>query len=492
MFRATSLKVARLKKIDVEGAELAEMDIKIITVHGTFASHPSDHGDAWWQKDSPFIRAVSTRLQNTPTIIPFHWSGSNKELDRREAGDELFHLISREIEADSSPIVLISHSHGGNVVAFALDNFPYHEREALKEPLSIKQLSKRWFHERYINMRTAASAGRVAGWITVGTPFIRFAPRSRFRSLAHHSASIRYWIVVFSLLALGLLLWQSVGFVFLLLAFLAFLLALGQTFDSSPRLTSSMTWGKSATLLLNRWLGISSRLDEAFWSLQTSITQSIRIPGRVITDSLAVSVKFFIDIAFLAGIVYLGATNRAELRSIFVSRQFTRAGSQIEIVAMIVVGYVGALLLVRPVIRRLIEPICGAFLTRTFANVTKGAAFGVDPAAILPISVERTPQWAPRDCLMLDEAADERILMGIRPDREAFVISLYGLIGEGREMSALVDVAFRDPFLVHNRYFSEESVIATVVKFIGESIERSPLSGLEDDAEQQRQEYIKW
>jgi hypothetical protein len=469
------------------------MNIKIITVHGTFASQPSDHGEAWWQKDSAFIRAVSERLQNTLTIIPFHWSGRNSELDRRAAGDKLFQLILREIKDDSSPIVLISHSHGGNVVAFALDNFPYQEREAHKEPMSVKRLTKEWFHEKYVNMRTAASAGRVAGWITVGTPFIRFARRSRFRDLAHHSTTIRYSIVALLLVALGLLTWpRSVGIVFLLFGYLAFFLALGQIIDTSPRVSPSMNRGKSAALLLNRWLGISSRLDEAFWSLQTSIRQSIRIPGRVIADSLAISATFFIDIAFLASMVYACATNPALLGSIFGSRQFTLTLSQILAAAMIVVAYVGALLLVRPVVRRLIEPICGAFLTRTFANVVKGAAFGVDPATILPTSVERMPQWAPRECLMLDEAADERILMGIRPDREAFVASVYGLIGEGREMSALVDVAFRDPLLVHNRYFGEETVIATVVKFIEESVERSPLSGLEDDAEQQRQAYIKW
>jgi hypothetical protein len=469
------------------------MNIKIITVHGTFANQPSDHGEAWWQKDSAFIRAVSERLQNTLTIIPFHWSGRNNELDRRAAGDELFHLISREIKADSSPIVLIAHSHGGNVVAFALDNFPYREREALEEPMHVRQLTKEWFHEKYVNMRTAASAGRIAGWITVGTPFIRFAPRSRFRDLAHLSTTIRYSIVGILLVALGLLMRRStVSVALLAVGFAAFFGAFMYIISmSSPRVSPSMNRGKSAGLLLNRWLGISSQLDEAFWSLQTVVTQSIRIPGRVIADSLAISATFFIDTAFLAGMVYACATNPAVLGSIFGSRQFALTVSEILAAAMIALAYVGALLLVRPMVRRLIEPMCGDFLTRTFANVAKGAAFGVEVGSILPIGVERMPQRAPRECSMLDEAADERILMGIRPDREAFITSVYGLIGEGREMSALVDVAFRDPLLVHNRYFGEETVIAKVVKFIEESAERSPLSGLEGYAAQRHQDYIK-
>jgi hypothetical protein len=260
---------------------------------------------------------------------------------------------------------------------------------------------------------------------------------------------------------------------------------------SSPRVSPSMNRGKTAALLLNRWLGISSQLDEAFWSLQTAVTQSIRIPGRFVTDSLAIGATFFIDIAFLAGVVFACATNPPVLGSIFGSRQFALSASQILAAAMIAVAYVGALLLVRPVVRRIIEPMCGEFLTRTFANVTRGAVFGVESGSILPIGVERMPQRATRECSMLDEAADERILMGIRPDREAFITSVYDLIGEGREMSALVDVAFRDPLLVHNRYFREETVIAKVVKFIEESAERSPLSGLEGDAEQRRQDYIK-
>jgi hypothetical protein len=48
---------------------------------------------------------------------------------------------------------------------------------------------------------------------------------------------------------------------------------------------------------------------------------------------------------------------------------------------------------------------------------------------------------------------------------------LFTLRLDSRDMNALVDVAFRDPFLVHNRYFGEETVIATVVKFIEESAE---------------------
>ncbi|MEO1701120.1 MAG: hypothetical protein AAFR71_03635 [Pseudomonadota bacterium] len=123
--------------------------MKIITVHGTFAADPQhkDKGKRWWQRGSDFSKAACAKLGVPPSnYIPFHWSGANSERGRRQAGRDLFKLLSTpELNNGEEKISIVSHSHGGNVVGHC---FRYAARK--NKPLR-----------------------NVEDWVSVGTPFIR-------------------------------------------------------------------------------------------------------------------------------------------------------------------------------------------------------------------------------------------------------------------------------------------------------------------------------
>ncbi|MEO0400445.1 MAG: alpha/beta fold hydrolase [Pseudomonadota bacterium] len=88
-----------------------------ILVHGTNDGANTLEGDRWWQRNSEFYAMLSQRLGSGDTITPFQWSGNNSDRDRSRAGVEL----RRQIKAlsDQKEIVVIAHSHGGNIVRYA-------------------------------------------------------------------------------------------------------------------------------------------------------------------------------------------------------------------------------------------------------------------------------------------------------------------------------------------------------------------------------------
>jgi len=124
----------------------------IITVHGTFAGGP-DHGDKWWQKDSPFERHLRELIETDDGQLnwqPAGWDGLNSETSRRGAGLKLYEVM-QEHESRAEPYCVIGHSHGGSVISAALS-------EAAEKGNSLPHL------------RT---------WLTIATPFIT-SEKNRF------------------------------------------------------------------------------------------------------------------------------------------------------------------------------------------------------------------------------------------------------------------------------------------------------------------------
>lgn len=105
-----------------------------ILVHGTFAT-----GAPWTQPNSKLVASLRESFPEA-LIHRFEWSGSNSHQARRRAGDELSGFIQTEVFANGN-VVIIAHSHGGNVALRAM---------------SGQQV-----------------AARVHGLITLATPFIR-------------------------------------------------------------------------------------------------------------------------------------------------------------------------------------------------------------------------------------------------------------------------------------------------------------------------------
>lgn len=146
----------------------------IVTVHGTFASGETT-GSRWWQRGSEQEAALQDALAGTTgemTYHPFVWDGRNSEASRRRAGRGLLHTF-KELEEKGEPYVAIGHSHGGSVIAFAL-------QLAQREKLELPNL-KRWF--------------------TVGTPFIAFQKKKWLYSRGDFFVKSIYVLSVLLILA---------------------------------------------------------------------------------------------------------------------------------------------------------------------------------------------------------------------------------------------------------------------------------------------------
>ena len=118
----------------------------VTLVHGTIPRLGSImyfRKQQWMDSQSRFCGEISARLGLDPIWLPFRWSGINSHAARIAAGRELAGVLRENLARyPYTPHYLIAHSHGGNVVLYAL------------KLLSQQQVC------------------RIAGVVTLGTPFI--------------------------------------------------------------------------------------------------------------------------------------------------------------------------------------------------------------------------------------------------------------------------------------------------------------------------------
>ena len=179
----------------------------VLLIHGTFAARPEDGGDAWWQCQSRFARALDSHCR--PLAITagegevFHWSGQNTERARRLAGINLLRRLL-EPERAGRHYHLVAHSHGGSVVWAAL----------------MMSVNPVWSGESFVSS-DQIGLPHLLSWTTVGTPFLRVG-----------ADALRYDTVVRALLFFGL---SVIRFFASLVAMLGWLFAL-----------ASVAWGRVA------------------------------------------------------------------------------------------------------------------------------------------------------------------------------------------------------------------------------------------------------
>ena len=82
----------------------------IILVHGTFASNAT-----WYRPWGEFYTVLfKSAAKQGEVLVPFQWSGSLSDRAREDAAQSLAALVLSY--PDSEKIILIGHSHGGNVI----------------------------------------------------------------------------------------------------------------------------------------------------------------------------------------------------------------------------------------------------------------------------------------------------------------------------------------------------------------------------------------
>lgn len=103
--------------IDLNGLETYH-----IFVHGTFAKNAPDPPDGYAQLGGELSRAL-TENGGGDYYEAFKWSGDSSEASRSVAGDLLRQKVLALLQAGHT-VNLTGHSHGGNVIGYALQNLP--------------------------------------------------------------------------------------------------------------------------------------------------------------------------------------------------------------------------------------------------------------------------------------------------------------------------------------------------------------------------------
>lgn len=110
---------------ELTAADLASPDTMLIAVHGTFAREAE-----WVQPQAPLCRAVDEALHGSERrlVCQFvRWSGGNSLLARARAMDALQSHLARVLQAQPQRrVVLVGHSHGGNVALQVARGFTLH------------------------------------------------------------------------------------------------------------------------------------------------------------------------------------------------------------------------------------------------------------------------------------------------------------------------------------------------------------------------------
>ena len=89
----------------------------VTLIHGTFSPDA-----AWIQKDSFFASELAKALDTEVRFDKFNWGGRNLHTERIKQGKQLAEKIKNNLlQYPNYDHVIIAHSHGGNVVLYALN-----------------------------------------------------------------------------------------------------------------------------------------------------------------------------------------------------------------------------------------------------------------------------------------------------------------------------------------------------------------------------------
>jgi hypothetical protein len=125
------------------------MSVIVVTVHGTNDGAETDSGEQWWQRASGFCRRFQSLAAGRSIdldVRPFHWDGANSDVARRQAGQRLAGMLRRALR-EGGNVSVVGHSHGGNVIAYALDD-PWLERAYHRGALRVVTVGTPFFEDR--------------------------------------------------------------------------------------------------------------------------------------------------------------------------------------------------------------------------------------------------------------------------------------------------------------------------------------------------------
>jgi hypothetical protein len=159
--------------------------IIVTLIHGTF-----DNKARWTEPGSKISETLLQVMGGNLHVTKFQWSGKNSQSDRDVAANQLVdHIAANSIFFPSSPQFLVGHSHGGNLIRWALGR------------------------------TSPAVSDKVRAAVTISTPFIEVVERNRF-------ADIHLLFVI----------WRNISIFFISLAWLSIFATYGVTIMNFPLL----------------------------------------------------------------------------------------------------------------------------------------------------------------------------------------------------------------------------------------------------------------
>jgi hypothetical protein len=112
--------------------------IVVFLVHGTWPRglpiirHVLPQSKVWFDQSSKFTSLLRSELSpHTLEFKAFEWSGNNSILDRAEAAKKLAKKLSDELQSEDAFLIIIGHSHGGNVAVKAAESLGRIDRQLL-------------------------------------------------------------------------------------------------------------------------------------------------------------------------------------------------------------------------------------------------------------------------------------------------------------------------------------------------------------------------
>ncbi len=168
----------------------------IILVHGTFA-----HNAPWIHSDSPLTKLLKAEYASVQ-VIPFNWTGANSHVARKTAGNDL--AVEIEKLATTRPrgkIALIGHSHGGNVIRYAINDLGKVARRQVKNIvfLGTPFIDIRRRSSLQFSVETAAAVITVLLHIQVAVFFVVFGLSNKFHSETISTITLIYWAFLYFL-----------------------------------------------------------------------------------------------------------------------------------------------------------------------------------------------------------------------------------------------------------------------------------------------------
>lgn len=251
-----------------------------VTVHGTGDAAFAAVGEEpkWWEASSPFCKDLLADATAGAQVEPFVWSGANDEMQRRRAAEALYTKLRN---TDAARVVLIGHSHGGSVIATALQ-LAAARRDALP---------------------------KLDRWVTIGTPFIqmrrRVFPWERYSLFGQTLLSFALLLAAVALVAAwGQTLFWQLAVVAGVFGVALCLVLLRFTQRTARSLRSRQVARRFEESFKARWLGLASTHDEATNGLARLPVVKVALFDWTVVAPVARTLVSFAFIA-IAGVAWL-------------------------------------------------------------------------------------------------------------------------------------------------------------------------------------------